>query len=314
MSFTLKTFDDFVHRNIKMLLNVSVDKHPVNQKNIRKWIDKHDDEIDKSVALIISNNITNVSYEDFIDKLNDIVNDLYHLYENKRCPLLLYVQTDKKKSNFFMGVILYWLCKKKGIIFDDILDLDMECPEIDGEVILVIPDDASYSGHHIYSEIEMSRICSDITFTYFIACPYISKQSKKYISDGINEHMSDDIKIIYTPSSSVFFSIGELVKNQLNIDITERYDDYLSTKHLLYFDFKIANNFSIIQSILVFGYTILNNDIDHVSDEMEDGILPLISGCDTQYMKLNPDRYRDDLNDSMIPTCPYSFYKHLVWK
>jgi hypothetical protein len=291
--------DEFVEKN-KGLFSMSSDemkisKHPPNYKNIQIWLKKHENTPEQSLSVILANNILNVSYDTMVKVFNNIVNELFVLQESSKKRLYIYVPNVVEKSNFFFTVFFYWLCKLKNIEFIGVVEKYTDY----ADNIIVIVDDASYSGIQLSTHIEdLGSNDADL----FIAVPYISDNAKKLMIKTNN-------RVIIPSSTTTFYSIRELIQQGV--------DKYIPTKgigrdHLLYFDFKLPDYVSIPQTIFAYGYNIA----EHFTFQYEDSkdVLPLISGCDEAYRKHICHKGVMDINDVVKPQCPNPFYKKIVWK
>jgi hypothetical protein len=309
---SLNTFDLFVEKHKDQFLEIKVPEHPLNIENVGKWIKKHTDPLDITIATIISTNITNVSYDNIVDKLNGVANELYILSKTN-IPLFLYIPTETRKSNFFFTVLFYWICKKKDIRFTDIVsNSNRYFNTTDDPNIIVMVDDASYSGGQICDILSIQ----DIKYNHqiFFAIPYISDTARLFIAKDIEPFTS----VIFPSSIETFKNMTTIVKEYDEelvdkIKIYDRYVQTLSDKHLLYIDFKLPDSISIPQTIFAFGYRL--SDPDNTSYKTEDEVLSFISGCEETYKRgLGKPKGVLDLNDEFLIPCPNSFYKNIIWK
>jgi hypothetical protein len=305
-------FDLFVEKHKDTILSVDVATHPPDHENIRKWIEKHTDELDIPVAKIISTSITNVSYDDIISKFNDLSNDVLTLYEQKE-SLFLYVPIETRKSNFFFTVLFYYACKCKGVRFTDIVSVKSQYFNTTGDPnIIIMVDDASYSGNQICNTI----ITEDILYNHniFLAIPYISTSARRMIEEKIEIHT----EVIISMSSDIFKNIKEIVNEydkQLSLDIKiyDRYMYQLTAQHLLYLDFKLPDSISIPQTIFAYGYKLSDPDVKVYKTGGE--VLSFISGCSEVYRhNLHIAKRELDVNDETDEVCPITFYKNSAWE
>ncbi len=303
---------------------MKVPTHPVNRDNVRDWLElqrpKDDVEVpigDPNIKLVgyiiaktIANNILNVSYDDILCKLNQLVNELFTIYDSSHPNLYLFLPTDRKKSNFVFTIIFYHFCRKKGIEFSGITNA--RNPKTDNKMIVIV-DDATYSGDQIYRHIQTLKAMNDQSEMYFLAISYISDSAINLFD------ISFRYSFIIIPTSSTRFNCVS------NLITPEEYNTIKNTiggmnilgsinKRLLYFDFKLPDALSIPQTIFAYGYAVL--DDNHKTHTSPDDVLSFIGGCEENFKNnLQHEKKTFDLNRQLIASemCPQSFYKQIRW-
>jgi hypothetical protein len=350
---SISRLNSFVDRNINQLLEMKVEKYPINRENVRTWLQSqqvivnplmnNDEEVQELreyiIAKIVANNMLNVSYDDIMSRLNNIANELHIMYFAEGLNLSLYLPDNIKKSNFFFTLVFYNMCRMKGILFNGLENMYNKTM---GKRTIVIVDDVSYSG---------SQICSHIDYIddgkwsdhYFIAIPYVSINARRKIvgtrtntrfmfPSSATEFRS--IKQYLTQEDMITIGMPEPDPNedasieedyQLPIDVLDdeitkggitRFNNMISLiyKHILYIDFKLPDTLSIPQTIFAYGYK--------VSDPMDktfsnsDNVLSFITGCENIFKdNIQYPKGEFDLNNKHINggMCPQSFYKRINW-
>jgi hypothetical protein len=297
---------EFVNKNIDIILNIRVPEHPPNNQDIRKWIDKHEDLIDKQIAYCIANNIQNVSYKDLLGIFNDIVNELVVLQEFVKRKICLVLPVHTTKSNFIFTVLFSWLCEKKNIFFTSILP-DIAEPTPDDETLFILVDDASYSGNQI--GVVVKRISRGNQSKVFLAIPYISTTAEQFIKNKIQSQH----QLIVPSSCKRFKNIQECIDEQkADIVIESKLITDILKLHLLYLDFKLPDSISIPQTIFAYGYKLRDSGGKTYKDP--DEVLCFISDCKELYREhLYIRKDVLDINRIIDVQCPNPFYKRIKW-
>jgi hypothetical protein len=325
---SIRNLNSFTDSNIQNLLtNIKVEKHPINRDNVRKWLALYprgvggDSDVgreyelgDYIIAKTIANNIMNVSYDEIMFKMNMLANELFIIYTITKPNLYLYLPTELKKSNFVFTIIFYHFCRMKGIEFSGVTSTYNTHTS---NKMIVIVDDASYSGDQIYNHIHFLKwINPKETTHYFLAISYISDTAIRLFNSNFI-----DLNIIIPTSSTIFKSIRSLL-NKEELEIVERmptrkhaiHIEYLIDKNLLYLDFKLPDSLSIPQTIFAYGYKIGDPWNKTYSDPNE--VLSFIGGCEETFKNnLQINKRVGDINREKLVggTCPVSFYKNIEW-
>lgn len=283
----VKEFSAFVKENISKILDAPHPKYPLNRDNIREWINRHSDARTRAIARAISNLFENISWEEFLKKMNNVANDL-GLYTN--LYLYLPAKTDVGKSNYFTTILFFHIfCHEQEQSFKGMYHIGDIIPE---DSIIVVADDASYSGAQMYD-----LITDIIDVRVFLAVPYVSETARIMLST---------LNVIVPPSSETFHTLMTYLGDRTEQDINEMCR-YISGKHGLYFDFKLPDTVSVLTEILAYGFTLdqmlLSRKCGGIRKlQSDEKSLCLIEGCEAAY-----NTY-DNLG-----LCPTPFYKSIKY-
>lgn len=324
-------FSEFVHENISRIMNAAHPPHPLNNINIGKWVNRHEEvkiHNDSSitwrdVARIVSNLFKNVSWDEYCDLVNKIANELgmYTRTRERKRNLYLLIPNNMKKSNFFATVMFFHVfCHVQGHEFSGIVGYSLDLPN---DSIIVIVDDASYSGTQMVGHINaMSVVNPKVVF--YVAVPCISKIAKICIQKD------NESRIIFPKSAIIFDNLETYIQPQhIQDDSLLEVCSSFKRQHFLYLDFKLPDNVSILDTILAYGYTLprfvearrilkvayrtaIDNrrvpDVDRTYKYKKNETLCLIQGCGKWYR----NNIQDVLN-SNARLCPYPFYHRLKY-
>jgi hypothetical protein len=316
----LNKWENFIRKNINDVIESKVPEHPPNRENLNKWIDKHrlgeyeydeKDNNDVELSSIIANSITYVSFTDMLTRLNQMVNELFTIQEFHRYNLYLFIPPKVKKSNFMFTVIFYFFCMLKQIRFNGVVS-ERHKKVSKSRNMFVIVDDATYSGQQICTIIPylMQNVKADL----FVAIPFISNTAYHKIC----EHIDDNNFVLFPKTCYIFRSVREIVNSYISGNLIskfvnpEMYNDILDL-HLLYFDFKLPDSVSIPQTIFAYGYK-LRDDRNFLYLNSND-VLPFLINCENSYKQYYRRVLKNtsDVNDIVIPNCPFPFYKNIQW-
>ena len=281
------TFDMFFNQN-KDLLNYPVKSYPINEENFARWIGNHSEPY-KEAALEFRLKTRHVSFSEFKQTIGNVCADIVK-YTSKFKPnkIILFVESNVRKSNFYVAFYIYSLLRNYFddlIIITDVKDFTI----VEPNDLLIIPDDASYSGSQILSVLR--RIPRDIQGTGFIAIPYISKKAYNDITSTFSSRL---FNIIFSDKTETF--------DRLHGD---------SGKHTIYFDHKLADIVSIYESVYAIGDDSYKGDREDVTGDPNFIYekMSLITGCDVQ-----PTDYLNNNRIDPSKQCPPPFYKFLNYK
>lgn len=293
----VKEFSEFVEENISKILDIPHPRYPLNRDKVGEWIDRHSDDW-KDRARLVSNLFQNVSWDEFLDGMNKVANELGMYRE----ALYLHVPfKNRAKSNFFATVLFFYIfCHKQGHSFRGIYQFGMDIPE---NSIVVIVDDASYSGVQIYNTAIDVGIYNKKKV--FLAIPYISEKARRRLKHD---------NVVIPTTSKTFHTLQTYLGDRAEDVVREC--TFIEDKHGLYFDFKLPDYVSIFTATLSYGFT-----LDQISKTEDCGgnnlwktnnNLCLIDGCEAVYSLRFPTTDRLYLSD-YVYTCPNSFYKEIMW-
>jgi hypothetical protein len=302
MIIELNKFNDFVEEN-KKLFEIDVKEYPIDEENFMKWINHHSAPY-KEIALDFREKTRHVSFNEFRQTIGRVFADVAkHIIHTQPDKIILYVYPDCVKSNFMVALYFYKLFwanedfRQKLHIFTDTKDLiDLVTPND----IVIIPDDASYTGG------QLSNFLNDISTpsTYFLAVPFMSEKAFHVVKKTI-EKLSIGAKTIMSDQTQKFNSFS----NDKNVNHEKKYT--------IYFDHKLPDTISIYQFTYAIGidsdkggFENVTNDPDFIFEPMS-----LIKGCNVPDIKLPVRRSVEDLQTEVgiENMCPSPFYKMITY-
>jgi hypothetical protein len=258
--------------------------HKLNKKNINKFIERTDDDIQHIVKQILR--VTeHISYEYFITLLNKNIE--YSLTYVKRNVMYLYIVN---YDNYWMiEYIQLFMSKKYPYIFVKILENKKDYNRLNDDEFIFLVDDCIYSGTSVCDSmkdiltIKNSNIMLIISFMTEEGEEAIISSFKKY-SKGETLMISKYIHYVYPLTN--YISINQLAKVYYFYDIFLVKNDLLI--YPIYFDHSIAGTdktFTELYSGIVpnmHNKVIIerygkNNDVNILKD-LE--IYPLIKNCE----------------------------------
>ncbi len=286
-------------------LSESMKSYPIDSDNFEKWVKNHRSGTDaRKVAEQFRLATRHVSIYDFFEKYNKICDDIIdYIYKTKYDQIVFYVDTENrlKKSNFWLALYMFprlhtALTKNSSNVF--IIDR-FPSPNPTKKTLIIVPDDASYSGTQM--RVKLWNAPKNSNTDFFIAVGYISNEAIQKIRRGF-----PDTKIMVSESIESFqiFRIPDNVKSKTR-DV-----------YTIYFDHKLPDTVSIYQ--LQYGIGI------GFGTEHEFNYVPmsLIKGCET-YKKVKENPYLiatnevdvSDLQDYVKEgeMCPHPPYKSIMY-
>jgi hypothetical protein len=306
MIIDTEIFYDFYKEN-KEVFNYSF-TYPINEDNFTKWINNHSDEY-KPLASEFRAKTRHVSYTEFKGKLGQVTADIVsHIDKKGFDKIILLAYPNLEKSNFFISLYIFGLLYLNDTI-KSILHIitDVEDMHIaNSNDLIILADDASYTGNQFKSF--FTSIPRDTKGTFFLAIPYISKQSYIRISSFftyILEQSKD--RVLFSEYCDKFEKFIE--------DFDSRYTDYLdinSSRYTIYFDHKLADSVSIYQLVYAMG----EDGIRGVSKEPVTGD-PHFKYENMSLIKDCPPIMESDITPFDIyqhKVCPPPFYKLYEYK
>ena len=248
-------FDEFLNEN-RDKLDYPVKSYPINEENFARWVLNHSEPY-RQAAINFRLKTRHVSFTEFKETIGKVVVDIVrYIYETNPENIILYIDERLTKSNFFVSLYMYSLLSNYK--FNQPIKIITYISDIKlfGETsLLILPDDATYSGQQISEELLTNIIGTP--HPIFIAIPYISSFSYEYIKGW-------RLNLIFSEKSEIFEPLGG--------------------SHTIYFDHKLADSASIYTDVYSIGQEASYiRDPDFTYEEMS-----LITGCnrskDTFYM------------------------------
>ena len=267
---------NFVEEN-KGIINQKVKSYPIHEENFVKWINNHSHEY-QSVASDFRANTTYVSFDQFKQVLGQICAEIRTIKNNYQNIVLLLPEL-LKKSNFWVSIYMFHYLS--DIITNVVTRIDI-ANFIDGKSLIIIPDDASYTGKQIviYASTPTNH---DLLF----AIPYISKDAKKYIKHSLSNK-------------------GNILFCESTIDFKK-----IKRRYAIYFDHKLADEVSTYQLTYALGKDEVTGDPKFVYEPMS-----LIQGCELYKEVDNPSTFETEDILKVVGNklmCPPPFYKNIQY-
>ena len=277
------------------------------------WVQRHPSERLREWAQLIYDNSRYVSHSEFFSRYDLIADELTYLIDTHRnkggkVNVVLYLGMPQiKKSNFW--ILLYLLSRMKRVI-DYVITPD-QAKHLPPRTLLIIPDDAIYSGKQMFSQLDrLHRNTRDITVV--VASAFISETGRELLKPF-------DVQF---PVYSDTFDVTVLPK-----DIYV-YNQPATPLHTIYFDHKLADMMSIYQTIYSLGVGLSDEEdlfpyepvslIDNCNppqlvyeyflekEEVDYGLQETVEYFLNEVIKV-------DIND-YIEICPFSPYKRKQYK
>lgn len=182
--------------------------------------------------------------------------------------------------------------------------------------IVVVVDDAAYSGRQLYETAIRNITFKEIRI--FLAVPYMSKTTQNWFSSKRN--------VIIPPSVKTFHNLQTYFGDSKDTsdDCDFKFCDEICARHGLYFDFKLPDNISVFEESLAYGTTLEEfqtayfdngNGGRHSAPKTEPvyigtDALCLIDGCKDTY---GDEALMGYYSGGFNKMCPVSFYKDIYW-
>jgi len=242
-----------------------------------------------------------VSFDSFKETVGEIWSDLnkYIITHNPN-KIVLYIHPEMHKSNFWLSLYFYNFINKnypEKIVVITYLMKDISDLGISENDIVIIPDDASYTGS------QLSNYLGNITVrsNYFLAVPYISEEAYQRILSVFRTN----INILMSEQTKKFskFSSDDVILND--------------PRYTIYFDHKLPDIISIYQLTYALGVDSNKGGRDDVTGDPYFNFEPLslIKNCHVPNVTI-PVKYISDLQDIIGSKnmCPPPFYKFYNYK
>lgn len=326
MSVCKNSFHQFYEENIEMLLTYNPKEYGINEENFEIWINRQETKELKKLSKLFKKYTRYVSYDEFLTKIKNICKDIIN-NKNNYNNFVLYVKYDTKdikknmiKSNFWITLLHYhFLHKELGKKLDIYIDIE-EFSNInlelykqkDKKILLIICDDASYSGEQIriiFRELLLKeKIDKDNYFLFSI--PYISNFSLFTIKEMFKDMEFKNEQLNLSDETEKFYGFREeLEKKVENKKLLEYAKNKINIeRHTIFFNHKLPDRVSIFQDIYAFGTSFFGT---LKSDEKS---ISLIKGCDmtnlyNKWKDLTMTEKIDIQSIDMNAMCPEPFYK-----
>lgn len=306
---SLEKFHLFFEENKEKLPVKKSGGYQIDNEKFTTWINRQgeEDSPERILANLLRKYTKYVSFQEFYEKIERISSDICTListYKPKNTVLLMmgtkldnYIQ----KSPVWIGMMYYGILHEKIThIATDIRDVIQLSNE--EKTLCIIAEDASYTGSQLKSfigDIDMNLDTKNITF--ILGTPYISTKAK----NGIKSLLK---KCVVSSVTSIFDSIQDNVSHEHSsvkkkAKLSKGYSD-IYKNYTIYFDHKLADSYSIIQSIYALGR-------DLSSENRSDKVLTLIKNCDYSKFNLNPVESYSDIQNKIGASnmCPPPIYK-----
>lgn len=307
---SLEKFHLFYEENKEKLPIKQSGRHHVDNDNFTTWINRQgdDDSSERIFADLLRKYTRYVPYSEFYDKIERISADartVLSVYKPKNVVILILGMTWNepiKKSPVWVGLLYYGILQEKVThILTDIKDV-IQLAKTE-KTLCIIAEDASYTGNQLKSFIGDIKI--DIgtknNIEFFLGAPYISKKAKSIVKSALGScYISSVTDIFHTIKDNLAnepSAIKEIAKK------SKGYDD-ISKNYTIYFDHKLADSYSIIQSIYALGRDLSN-------ENRSDKVLTLIKNCDYSEYELDPTQAYSDIQTKIGASkmCPSPIYK-----
>lgn len=301
MIIDLDKFNNFVIEN-QGLFEINVKEYPINEENFMKWINNHSEPY-KKIAFDFREQTRHVSFGEFKQVIGRVFADVSkHIIDFQPSKIILYVFPECQKSNFMVALYFFQLFyrsedfRKKLHIFTDPKDLHHLATKND---IVIIPDDASYTGSQLSNFLGEIKTPSN----YFLAVPFMSNEAFILISKTLKK--IDDIQVIMSEQTQKF----NLFTNEKNAQHEKKYT--------IYFDHKLPDTISIYQLAYALAVDSDKGALENVTNDPDFIFVPmsLIKGCDVPDIEMPIDNYIEDLQTyvGIENMCPPPFYKMITY-
>ena len=288
-------------------MNIIPNKHNINNTKLKEWLDKSDSHI-KSIAHEFILKTKYISYSIFKKYLKNTYFEMLKSLNTTKLQFLIITDNSsvsyKNKSGYWvLNHIIPYIDNKiydYNIIYD-INDINYNLP-------IIIPDDATYSGSQISSFIEhFSNKNCDI----YIMIPFISNTAIDTITTTFKENQIDGALYFPTKHKYIIKSIYELMTQDKIIKLFSYYtkDGQNVREYPIYFDHKVADNYSSFPLIYTYGI-IPNQHNKNIIQMCKKNRLPLKNYFkDLQRVPILNNCSYDILYDISTPPCPLQPYK-----
>lgn len=287
---------------------IKPNKHNFNNKNLNIWFDKADSDI-RTIAKEFILKTTYISYTNFLKYLKKCYLEMITTSLKDVNTLQFFIISDDSSTSF-KTKSGYWIYKHllnyinkdtyKIKIVNDISDIDFQLP-------VIIPDDASYSGSQLSSFIELFE---NKMVDLYLLIPFMSNTAIDVVKNAHNEYNIEGE--LYFPKNKY---IIKPIYNLMEEEKIEKFFSYYTKdgknirEYPIFFDHKVADNYSSFPLIYTFGI-IPNTHNKNIIQMCKKNRLPLID----HYNKLERisilNNCQTDIEYNISsPPCPMQPYK-----
>ena len=284
---------------------IKPNKHSIDNRKLYKWLDNSDVEI-KNIATEFIMKTTYISYSVFNKVIKKAFYEMLSILKTK--TLQFYIASDNINHKFKSG---FWVLKHiEQYIDKDKYDVKIiyDIDNIDFDIPVIIPDDATYSGSQInmFLEVFQNKNC-DI----YILIPFISNTAINVIKDSFEKYNINGNIFFVNKAKYTMVPIYELMEQNKIEKLFSYYskDGKNIREYPIYFDHKVADNYSSFPLIYTYGIipnkynkNIIQNckknrlPFKEIFDKLER--IPILKNCDIN-IEYNLQK----------PSCPLQPYK-----
>jgi hypothetical protein len=315
MILDIDKYSDFCNENDE-LRHIKSRSYPIDHVNFEKWIMNHQEGLPRDTARRFRDATRHVSFDEFLSKYKQICDEIIDHIHNKQYDtviLLAYVDENLAKSNFWLALYMFPFLKDNvQIVITNAYDLHTIMEINMNKTLLILPDDASYSGTQIADIIEEFTDESDNEtldrLDIIVAVGYISQKAIEKIKSKTS-HLN-----ICIPSVTEYFERFDIPQEMYPFKGNQK----VNLLHTLYFDHKLPDAISIYQPMYAIGKGFGKVDIDYTYEPMS-----LIDGCEVyKYLEIDPYRivsnreFVTDLKSELkkgAKMCPNPIYKEFQY-
>lgn len=284
---------------------------------------------------ILYDNITYVTYKDFLDTLLDCFADFTeyllklvkklkdHNLKNKRNDKIKiyikknYAGTTKACKSISAHALIFYLFKLQykrfpSSKFVQIVDLDEKMEKYKGNLdfnIFLFIDDGIYSGNQITGAIEDLKKNTKLTLNISVISPYISEKFHKIIQKNNKLAPKKQVKFFFKTmmkNFNYFFEKNNTKHQTFITDILLQYSQYSTP--LYYFEFKMPDSVSFLphllnNKLLEIISTYYKNKALYL-DEKSLNTITILKPC------INYTELQHDIHDN---SCPFPYYKPVYY-
>lgn len=313
-------FHKFYEQNKDIINGYIAKEYQINNENFDIWINKQETKELIELSKLFKKYTTYIPYNTFIEKIKNICENDILKNKRKYTKIILFIQNNMDKSNFWISMLHYhYLNETKDMEIIVVTDSKKYIREFknyvdtdNSKTLLIICDDASYTGLQINKFIMKYVHIIPTDISILLSIPYMSNYSKNNLTQLFNTLSFKKENILLSELTEIFYTFEE---NLINDNIYKKYEKYIIDekidikKYTIFFNHKLPDMISIYQDIYAFGVSLKNNDNTEYP-------LSLIVNCDlTKFYdewKKNIKKY--DIQDvALDKICPYPFYKNFIY-
>ena len=219
-------------------------KHPINKTNQLLWLDKCDKSV-KSIANEFMLKTTHISFSLFIKYYKKAISEMLSILKLTTLQFFVTSEDEHKSSYWIMQIIRKYVNTKKYNI-----QIVRNVADINPDIPVIIPDDASYSGSQIYNLLELFE---NKNFDIFILIPFISNTAIDLIKNATNEYNITGTLYFLDKSLYIMKPVYELMSKEKieALFIYYTVNPKNVREYPIYFDHKVADNYSSFPLIYI---------------------------------------------------------------